>query len=322
MTNIKTVSLAPIVLFVYNRLEHTIKTVESLAKNPLAKQSLLYIFSDGAKDKCGEDKVNEVRDYVNNLGNKNFFKKVKVFESQTNQGLAESIISGVSKVITENGKVIVMEDDLLSAPDFLDFMNQSLNFYQKNETVGSISGYSPLVTLPKEYTKDIWMAPRSSSLGWATWRERWNDVNWNVDDFDTFKTDKKAIRQFNSCGSDRYDRLRRQIQEGANSWSILFGYWQFRAGLNTVFPSKTRIQHIGWDGSGVHQKYEGVLDTQVSNVATPFCLSSVSVDEKIMKMLKAVYSGTRLSQLARYLRNNGFAWLEKLGRFLVKGLVK
>ena len=311
--------LAPVVLFVYNRLEHTTKTIESLSKNLLASQSVLYIFSDAPKSDNVANDVAQVREYISTLSSKGYFKDIIIKEADTNMGLADSIIGGVTNVMQKYGRAIVLEDDLLCAPDFLDFMNQSLDFYKDNPMIGSISGYSPLKALPQHYSKDIWIASRTSSLGWATWIDRWQEVKWDIDDFETFKRDKKARKRFDECGSDRYDRLRRQLEIGANSWSIRFGYWQFRAGKYTIFPSYTRIQHIGWDGSGVHGIYNGPLDTHISNKSIPFNLeSNIQPDKEVIKTLKYIYSGSVPSRISRYLRNNGFEKLEKFLRNIIK----
>jgi hypothetical protein len=310
--------VAPIILFVYNRPDHTQRTVESLAKNNLAKDSTLYIFSDAAKNDEEKEKVSEVRRYVASLNELKYFSSISIKEADKNRGLATSIISGVAKVMQIHGRAIILEDDLLSAPDFLDFMNKSLDFYEKDSSIGSISGYSPIAVLPATYKDSVWVASRTSSLGWATWKDRWEKVKWEIDDYETFKKDKKARKKFDECGSDRYDRFRRQIEVGANSWSIRFGYWQSRAGLNTIFPSVTRIQHIGWDGSGVHGTYNGPLDTQVKPYPVDFELKHLKPNSQIISMLKSIYSGPLLSRLARYLRNNGFKNFESKLRTIVR----
>ncbi len=315
--------LSPIVLFVYNRPEHTKRTVESLSKNSLAKESRLYIFSDAAKNDAVKEKVDEVRDYIASLSDLNYFSAVVIEEAEENRGLADSIIRGVTKIIKKYGRTIVLEDDLLSGPDFLNFVNQSLLFYEDDSTIGSISGYSPLGTLPKEYQEDIWIASRTSSLGWATWKDCWEDVDWDIKDFETFKKDKKARKRLDECGSDQYDRLRRQMELGADSWAVRFSYWQSRANKNTVFPSATRIQHIGWDGSGVHAPYAGPLDTHIQTHKIEFKLKEIKSNPQIIAMLKSVYSGSITSRIAKYLRNNGFEKVEAMLRtFAGKWILK
>ncbi|SFV89953.1 sugar transferase [hydrothermal vent metagenome] len=307
--------LAPVVLFVYNRLEHTRRTIEALSNNTLASESRLYIFSDAPPNAEAVKAVEAVRDYIHTLNAADLFGEVTIELAKENKGLADSIIAGVSKVMQLHGKAIVMEDDLLSAPDFLSFMNDALAFYEKDESVGSISGYSPLKKMPKHYTHSIWKACRTSSYGWATWHSRWKEVSWKIDDFEEFRKDKKARRAFDACGSDRFDRLRRQLEVGANSWSIRFGYWQFRAGKYTIFPSLTRIQNIGWDGSGVHKTSNiKSFNTDIKSKPMPYFLEYVDPDPVVIAQLKKIYSGSAPGRIARYLRNNGFENLERMLR--------
>ena len=111
---------APVVLFVYNRLDHTMNVIDSLSKNLGACDTDLYVFSDAAKTEKGQDKVNAVREYIHKTDWRNGFKKVTIVEAEENKGLAKSIIGGVTKILEEYGKVIVVEDDLVLSPYFLD----------------------------------------------------------------------------------------------------------------------------------------------------------------------------------------------------------
>ena len=92
---------APVVLFVYNRLDHTMNVIESLSKNLLADQTDLYVFSDAAKTENGLEKVNAVREYIRKTDWRSHFKKVTIVEAETNKGLAKSIIGGVTKILEE-----------------------------------------------------------------------------------------------------------------------------------------------------------------------------------------------------------------------------
>ena len=83
----------PILLFVYNRLTHTRRCVEALLKNPLASESELFIYSDGAKDTTQQEAVNEVRNYIRSISG---FKQITLIERTENQGLACNIIDGVT----------------------------------------------------------------------------------------------------------------------------------------------------------------------------------------------------------------------------------
>ena len=131
----ETRQLAPVVMFVYNRKDHAKQVIDELAKNKEAKQSVIYIFSDGAKNEKQEEKVQEVREYINFVKTSGMFKDVVITEETKNKGLAKSVIEGVSKVIDEYGRVIVIEDDAVPTVDFLEYMNNGLEFFKNNQRI-------------------------------------------------------------------------------------------------------------------------------------------------------------------------------------------
>ena len=165
---------APVCLFTYNRLEETRKTLEALSANYLAKESDLIVFSDGAKSDDDVEKVEAVRAYLKTLSG---FKSINISEAGSNNGLASSIISGVTEVLKDRKKVIVLEDDLISAPNFLDFMNQALDFYKDEQEIFSISGYTMDLDSLSKHNKDYYLNYRASSWGWATWDDRWKEID-------------------------------------------------------------------------------------------------------------------------------------------------
>ena len=156
-------NLAPIVLFVYNRLNHTKRTIEALKNNFLAEKSELFIFSDGPKRKEDVIKVKEVRKYIHHLTG---FKQVNVMERAENYGLAQSIVTGVNEIISQYGKVIVLEDDLITDINFLTYMNEGLIKYQEDTRVFSVTGYSYLKKGPSE----PFFLKICSSWSWGTWK--------------------------------------------------------------------------------------------------------------------------------------------------------
>lgn len=121
-------NLAPIALFVYNRPDHTRRTLQYLKQNRLAKQSLLFIFSDAAKDESQKEMVEEVRDIISSVDG---FKHVEIVKRRKNLGLANSIIDGVTRLTEEFGNVIVFEDDLISSEHTLKYFNDALKRYEK-----------------------------------------------------------------------------------------------------------------------------------------------------------------------------------------------
>ena len=255
--------LVPICLFTYNRLNETIKTIEALQNNFLAKDSDLYIYSDGGKTEKDKEKVTKVREYLYSISG---FKSITTFESPTNRGLANSVISGVSKILELNERVIILEDDLVTSPNFLDFMNQALMFYQEDNTIFSISGYTlNLPSLPGK--KDYYFGYRASSWGWGIWRDRWKVIDWNVTEYENFIKDKSLVEKFKRGGSDLPRMLSNQINGRIDSWAIRFCFHQFKCNLMTVFPTKSKIISIGFSNEATNtigsQRFNTPLDKEI-----------------------------------------------------------
>ncbi|MFS1413859.1 hypothetical protein BCU70_21380 [Vibrio sp. 10N.286.49.C2] len=299
--------ISPVVLFVYNRPIHASKTIKALAENYLSSSTKLYIFSDGAKNDTDIDNVINVRDML--LGNNDLdvFESVNITESKCNLGLAESIKNGVSDILKVHDRVIVLEDDLITSNDYLNFMNDALEYYCEDESIGSISGYSPLAEI-ESYEFDVYKAIRTSSLGWATWDKVWKDVDWNKPKVANIVQDVNS--SFNSCGTDRWFRLYRQIVDDANSWSIIFGYDQFKKGRNTIYSTKTRVINIGDDGSGVHDSSKAVYNTNMvkeSRYQLIDVMNNTNIDEQLMKH----FSGGRVRSFIRSIRCNILSFKHK-----------
>ena len=245
--------LAPICLFTYNRLHETIQTVEALQANYLAKESEFIIFSDGGKNAEAQKKVDAVRQYLKTITG---FKTIEIIESKNNKGLANSIISGVDFVTKKYGKAIVLEDDLVTLPNFLNYMNQALDFYENDKRIISVCGYGLKIARPLAYDSDVYLYGRSSSWGWATWRNRWASIDWEVKDWNEFKNDKKAIRAFNYNGSDMFKMLKSVTEGNAQSWAIRFAYAQFKQKKYSIMPFKSMVSNIGFGSEGTNTKFK------------------------------------------------------------------
>ena len=285
-------SYAPIVIFVYNRADHFIETYNALAACKEAKDSDLFIFSDGAKNEAGAAKVNEVRTAVAEIKDTGDFKSVTVTESPVNKGLAASVIAGVTEIINQYGKVIVVEDDCKVSPLFLGYINGALDYYENNRKIGSIAGYTPMIDLPGDYKSDIFAAYRSCSCTWATWADRWQNIDWELKDIKDFYKSPKLIKKLNSNGSDRFIRLYRQTKGNGSSWSVRFGAHLVKNNLLTVYPRYSYITNIGCDESGVHSTTDDAKKMRVNlskAIETP-SFTDVEIDKRIQKIFKKHYS--------------------------------
>ncbi len=248
---------APIVLFVYNRLWHTRQTVESLQKNKFAINSDLFIFSDGPKNISDSLLVDELRSYLKTISG---FKSVNVIEKKINNGLSKSIITGVGEIVERFGKVIVLEDDIVTSPFFLKYMNDALGLYENENKVASVHGY---VYPVKEELPNTFFLRGADCWGWATWKRAWK----------MFEPDGKKLLnelEYNKL-TDRFDfyggypftqMLKNQVMGRNNSWAIRWHASVFLKEKLTLYPRKSLVKNIGFDNSGVHSGFFNIFSVE------------------------------------------------------------
>lgn len=297
-------NLAPIVLFVYNRPVHTKQTIEALQKNELAKDSELFVYSDAPKNENAVNAVNEVRKYIQDI---NGFRKVTIITREKNWGLANSIIDGVTKIVNEYGKIIVLEDDLITSPYFLKFMNESLEFYKNKENVYSITGYS--------FTDDVndldstYFLSLTSSWSWATWQDKWKTFERNKEKLEQFIRDKSNHKRFNF--DDSYDFIgiaKENLINKNNSWAIYWHFNVFRKNGLTLYPKKSLVANIGFDGSGTNC---GVSNNDNLDINSFLPILTEDIVEK--KLYRQIVSQILLSEKEKFI----FKIVKKL-KFLLK----
>jgi hypothetical protein len=294
--------LAPVALFAYNRPRHTRQTVEALRANAGAGETDLRIYCDGPKDDQQASAVREVRDYVRRIAG---FKSIDLVERDQNIGLARSIITGVTDVLEHNHAVIVVEDDLVTAPDFLAFMNAALTTYRARSDIFSVAGYNYPLSIPADYREDAYLCYRSTSWGWGTWPDRWRKVDWAVSDFDEFLHDKSARARFARGGRDLLPMLKMQMAGGLDSWAIRFNYTHFKHDALCLHPVRSRLRNIGWDGTGVHCGVSTEFDVELDDVPRPFTLPpDLRIDARMIRAFDKRFSpgfGPRAVKAARSL---------------------
>ncbi|KAE8544179.1 glycosyltransferase family A protein [Marinobacter nauticus] len=294
--------MAPIIVFAYNRPDHLQQTLDHLAEADGARESDLWIFCDGPKRGADSTRVKATRKVAQDSAWAERFRLVRIETSQKNKGLARSIIGGVSMVLEDAGRVIVVEDDVLVAPDFLRFMNDCLKFYENDQNVGSVTGFSPFAEQPSDYEKDVMAIPRNCSQCWGTWADRWREVDWDARDAGLLWSNSSLRRRFNTAGNDRVDRLRRQLEGKIDSWSIRFGLWQTLSGRHTIYPLHNRVYNIGYDGSGVHTRHGQNVNFGTALEAHPYVLEHVVEEPAIVRRVARLYGGPWYKRLLRDLR--------------------
>ncbi len=261
--------LAPIALFVYNRPVHTRRVVEALQNNELAAGSDLYVFADAPKMAAQQGAVDEVRAFIRSIGG---FKSVTLIERSENYGCARSIITGVTEIVNRFGRIIVIEDDILTSPHFLRFMNDALETYRHEERVISIHGYLyPVHTeLPETFFirgADIW--------GWGTWKRGWDLYEYDSRNLLKELRQRKLTRELDAYGYIQL--LEEQIIGQVDTWDI---QWYVSAYLNdrlTLYPGKSLVQNIGYDSSGTHCTTTNTYTVELNN--SPVTVSKMAIRE-------------------------------------------
>lgn len=301
---------APAAVFGYNRKDHLEKTLHALEKNRLAAETELYIFSDGSRNEKDKEAVQEVRNFLKEYEKRQAFKKITVCAAEKNNGLANSIINGVSGLIEKYGKVIVLEDDLLTAQDFLEYMNRALDFYEDNGEIWSVTGYTLPLKRLKEYSEDVYLSYRASSWAWGTWKDRWETVDWEVKDFEELCQSKKGQKLLNRGGREMFQMLK-DWQEGKNnSWAIRWCYSQSRQDKFTVHPKYCKARNIGGDGTGENSLATKKYLTEIDD--TPVVIKNIKPDKKLLKEFRDYYRLTPeeiwVLGVARIKRELGKVW--------------
>jgi len=275
-------NLAPVCLFVYNRLEETKQTIKALQNNFLAPKSHLYIFSDGSKNENSRSKVQAVRNYIHSIKG---FKNVHVFESRTNKGLATSIIDGVTKIINEYDRVIVLEDDLITTPNFLNFINQALEFYEFDKKIQSVNGFSLDLKSTIKYEKDVFFMDRTYSWGWATWKNKWELCEFDEKNIRS-SLNTNNIKEFKKYfGEDIFRMLLSSLNGVNDSWYVRWVYSHFINSHFSVYPVESKVFNIGYGTNATHCTTIDVLETRHdSSFKVNFIMDkNIHVNKKLRK---------------------------------------
>lgn len=265
---------APVLVFTYNRVSHTKETIRCLQQNELAADTELFLFSDGPASPSASDAVQEVRDYLKTIKG---FKNIRIIEREKNVGLGNNIIDGVTTVLGQCEKVIVLEDDLKTSPFFLKYMNDALDLYARDEQVISVHGYVYPVkaTLPETFFlkgADCW--------GWGTWKRGWDLFEKNGQVLlDRLEAGEKT-KEFDFKGAYPYtEMLRSQIAGKNSSWAVRWYASAFLENRFTLYPGRSLVFHNGGDGSGTNSGFESELDVELTD--SPVSVERIKVEQNI-----------------------------------------
>lgn len=297
-------SLSPVILFIYNRPELLEKTLAGLLQNRLASDTDLIVYADGAKNTADEQRVEKTRKIIDETTG---FKSITKHYNKKNLGLANSIIKGVTEVIRLHENVIVLEDDLLTSPNFLSYMNEALDYYRGEQTIFSISGYSHPVESKKKLPEDVFFVPRAGSWGWATWKNRWDKNDWAVSDYIEFKKSRAKQKRFCAGGEDLSPMLKAQMTGSINSWAIRWNYTLHKLNGLCVYPKVSKVAHIGNTPAGTHvhntDKYD--VDLDEGNRSTVFT-DQFDINREIMSEINDLVRPSLIRKIINYFKYDLF----------------
>lgn len=247
--------LAPVALFVYNRADNTRRTLEALAHNTLARETEVYVFSDGGKDEKSWTLVNEVRKVVNEFADA--FGGFELIARPENFYLERNIIEGIAQVFTKHDRIIVLEDDIITSPYYLEYMNQAFDLYKDVPRVMHVAGFTNLALDDKPF----YFTPHMSGWGWGTWRDRWDEH------FRHYETREEALQGLSPEDLDHIQYggvfpCLKSLDKRPIPWDICWEIAIYRAKGLCLTPGKTMVRNIGLN-QGTHfrsfrilQRYE------------------------------------------------------------------
>ena len=274
---------APIALFVFNRPVHTLKTLRALAANPEFSQSPLYIFCDGPRSAADREAVEATRQVVGDWEHSN---KVIVAQAE-NRGLANSVVAGVTELCSRHGVVIVVEDDLVVRPTFLQFLNGALERYGNSERVMQVSAFMFSVEdLPAD--DDAFFLPFITSWGWATWARAWSAFDAQASGWQSLLSDRALRKEFDLDGNYGYSHmLMMQMTGRIDSWAIRWNWSVYRRRGLVLYPPRSFVLNIGLDGTGTHGRARPRLETaDPDGGQVPSFPTRVIVDEQKFTLVK------------------------------------
>jgi hypothetical protein len=305
------INIAPIVLFVYNRPWHTQRMIEALQENELANKSELFIYADNAKRGDNSQQVQGVRDYIKTIDG---FKRIKIIERSKNWGLSASIIDGVTSVLNEYGKVIVLEDDHITSPYFLKFMNDALEFYKDEPKVWHVSGWNYPIDMDSFDEVFLWRL--MNCWGWATWADKWQyfekDTKKLMREFS-----RGDIKKFNLDGAENvWFQVVLNKYKYTDTWAVYWYATIFKNQGLCLNPVKSFVRNIGHDGSGNNCNDLSYKDNQALNVNdSVIFVANIRENKAVLKQIK--------SYLRMVNKNIFTKVINKLTRMIVnKNLIK
>ena len=310
--------IAPIIVPVYDRCEHLQRCISALQKNALAKDSVLYIVSDAAFKKEHEGKIQKVRDYAKTVTG---FKEVRLLFREKNMGEQASVGEAFSEVFEWSDKFIFLEDDIVVSTDFLQYMNDGLDYYKEDPRIMAICGFKAMFELPKGYDKDVYFYPCNSPWGIASWKSKWGKIDGRCyDRYSELRKDREKFKEFTSIGFYIKGILQADSKKEIVAGDLRVYYHMFQNHMCSVFPVVSKTQNWGFDGSGEHCDNKKAwwakppLDTR--NTSTRF-IPFTGYNNELLKNHRRFQDKINGGILAKYLK---YTWIHRLWKKAKKNI--
>lgn len=309
---------APIIVSVYDRLEHLQRCIESLKANKLAAESILYVVSDAAYKEEHVDRIRKVRDYISSL---NGFKEVRPVFREKNLGAPKSIGLVLGDALSTSDSFIFLEDDIVVSNDFLQYLNDGLVYYREQKNIFAICGFKAPFDLPLNYKEDVFFYPCNSPWGFATWKDRWEAVNHDYfDRYSELKKDLKKYKAFTSIGFYIKGILQADSRKEIVAGDLRVYYHMFQHNMCSVFPVVSKTQNWGFDGTGEHCGNKDVwwakpeLDTR--NQPTKF-IPFNGYNEELLRNHRKFQDKINGGIIAKWLK---YTWIHRLWKKIKRKL--
>lgn len=274
----RSLNCAPIVFFAFNRPDHTLRSLQALQRNPLAARSVLYIYADGPRPDETDEGLERIREVRRIIASEQWCGRVVLRPRDKNVGLIVGLPSGISEVLEEHDRVIVIEDDVVVSPGFLEYMNTALDLYADDERVMHVSGYLSPIDIPDDYPETTFFYNHTTCWGWGTWRRAWQYFT---------RDGARLMREIDVSGRKKYVNLdnsyeyywsMRYLDEGRyQDWNV---YWHVAVTLrggHCLHPVRSLTVNTGFDGSGVHCQED--VDYRAPAVAEHLPIRKIPVEE-------------------------------------------
>jgi hypothetical protein len=302
--------LAPIIVTVYDRLQHFQQCIEALQRNRLSRDSNLYVVSDAPGKAGHEPRIDQVRAYARSITG---FRKVHLVFRENNYGAHRSFLAITQQVLDEHDRFIHLEDDVLASPNFLDYMNDGLDFYEADQRIFSIGAYTLPIQLPADFKADVFFLPSHCSWGFATWKARWKKVDLSDQDrYAVALADRALYHKIVSTGSHLMHILWADSKGRIQTPDIRVAFHQFMHDVYTVHPRVSKVMNIGFDGTGMHcstdptHKYTVQSDRSTDKISF---VEAVRLDPAIIRRIRNYHNGSLRQRLGSSLVLAKHRWL-------------